>query len=449
MEQKNDIHIIYLKDLLFSVLYRWKALVAAVLIAAAAFGLFKGGSDFVKVSTAGEDTATADALLFEQYEAQKQSLEKKISTMQVSIKNQKDYLNNSLLMALNPYGYYQVNLQIFIDTDWQIMPGMSYQNPDRTDAIVNAYQNILSGNEALSGIANAIDVDPVYLQEVMEILPGEDGTLTVTIICAEQTMAQNMLEVLIAQTNAATTQISSSVAQHKLHIVEQSVSQQQDLTLVVTQREETDRMTNLLTELNTAELSLESLKKPVMTADISIVKNVVKFAVVGAVLGGILCVVIFMIIALVDTRVFSARALRSRTGIKVLVNVCSCASKGIDLWLKKKEGRCLADETVQAPLAAALLSRYPDLSNLLIIGDTEAADRQAFVSALKQAMPAVQIADEGSLLSQVTALNALASCDMVLLLAACGKSSYDAIAQELEVAADHNKAIAGCVLLNG
>lgn len=447
--EKNE-QVIYLKDLLFSVLYRWKGILATVIVFAVVFGAIKGISDFRRIRMATEETAANEQQLIEQYEAQKEALELKISALQDSIKNQKIYLEKSLYMALDPYAYYQGEISIYIDTDWKVMPEMTYQDPNLTSAVTAAYQKVLLGNDALQKIAEAVSTEPVYLLEVLGVQPDADGIMTVAVVAAEETQAEKMLDQVLEQVSANRPEICQSVAEHTVTVLERSCRLMQDLNIANDQGTATDRMTQFLADLSGAELALDTLQIPQLTADISVWKNAVKYAMIGSILGGFFAVVMLLVLALIDSRVYSARSVRSRTGIKVLCSVCMEQSKGVRRWLRKQEGRSFAGEEVQAAMVAAMLRNcYPDLTRLLLAGDVAEENRRGFAVALAQALPGVQVLDNGSVLEQIHAVQALANCDVVLMLVQCGVSHYYALDREAELIRDHGKHIAGCVVLNG
>lgn len=450
MEPKKDEQVVYLKDLFFSVLYRWRCVLAAVIALAVVFGAVKSISNIMKIRMLTEESAAEEQQLVEQYHAQKEALELKISALQDSIKNQKLYLEESLFMMLDPYAFYNGSITLYVDTQWKVMPGMTYQDPNLTNAVVAAYQKVLNGNEALQAISDTVDTEPTYLLEVYSVQTGADGLMTVIVNAEAKSQVEKMLDQILEQVTVNQSEISRSIAEHTVTVLERSNRLTQDLNVANNQRTATDRMTQFLTDLNASELALEALKEPALTEDISMWKDMVKYGVVGGVLGGFLAVVWLLVLALIDSRVYSAQTLRNRTGIKVLCSVCTEERKGVDCWLRNMEGRCSAGASVQAVMAAAMLrNRWPDLTSLLLAGDVAKENRQSFVAALTQALPGVQVVDNGSVLEEVDALQALAACDTVLMLAQCGVSHYYALDREAEVIRDHGKHIAGCVVLNG
>ena len=138
MDQNNTYEQeIDLKDLMFAVLHKWKG----ILLVAIAFAILLGG---VKAVMTYRDQNNEENILeaeenYEEelhaYETSKETLERELGNLQTDIENQQNYMEKSVLMNMSPYDIYEARADIFIKTDYEIMPGMVYQNVDYTDTI--------------------------------------------------------------------------------------------------------------------------------------------------------------------------------------------------------------------------------------------------------------------------------------------------------------------------
>ena len=451
MERKKDEQMIYIKDLLFAALRRWRTVLAVTLLLALLLGLWKGvsGMGDVKDQAAPEvgNAAQQEAML--QYETEKAALEQKAEAIAVSIENQKSYLDNSVLMQLDPSGYYEAVLSLYCETGYQIMPGMSYQNPDKTEAVLGAYQAVILGNASLAAMAQQIGTEPQYVSELLTVeFPEATDTLVICVKAPTEAAAEKLLSVLGTQVEAAYGQVQTAVSEHSLHVMEQSVSAQVDLTLADIQKKELNRITDLLTSLTETQTKLAALQRPVtQTTSVSaVVKQAVVFAVLGGVLGAFLTVCAEWVLHITSGKVYSDRTLRNRTGVKVIGCVSAEKKKGIDRKLHKLEGRNTAEtESQYALLAVDIRCRMENAKHLLVTGSVEA---EGLVSALRQAIPGVQVSS-GSILDSAAALEMLKACDAVLLVEQCGVSRYSQVDRQTEIICDYAKQLLGCVLLDG
>lgn len=152
-----------LKDLLFAVLRKWKLVVASAVIFAVLLGGAKGFltyrsySDPEAVATRTETYETE----LKRYEDDKEICEREIKNITDDIANRQDYMENSVLMNMSPYDVGEAKADLFIKTDYQIMPELTYQNIDYTDTILLSYQSTIT-----SGFLRVLPVPPEYGRDI-------------------------------------------------------------------------------------------------------------------------------------------------------------------------------------------------------------------------------------------------------------------------------------------
>ncbi len=458
MRERNEEQVIYLKDLIFAVLYQWKKL----LIVAVALAVLLGGFQFVTgiISLNDPDTLKEikrqNEIQQERYEAEVASLKLQIETLRGQIRNQQEYLENSLLMQLEPYGYYEATLAVYVETDYLIQPEMAYQTPNKTQAIIRSYEALLLGNECLQAISDAMGTEPQYLKELLTIatsVQSENTDANIFSIVAKmptEAEAQQLLDLLLAQIKLQQKSISASVGSHRYNVVEKATRSAIDLQLAERQKAENDRLTTLLTAQTNAQAAQGMLEPPVMQGASfgAITKKTVIFAVLGGVVAVFLSVVVIWICHIASNKVYSGRTLTNRTGAKILGALnANTATNPIDKKLQAWEDRELSDPNAQAALLAMRIrSRCGGITKLLLTGS---ADPKELYQALGQAMPEVQILKAGDILTDTAALEALANCEAAVLIEQCQVSRYQDVIRRMELICDHSKQLLGCVLLGG
>lgn len=449
MERKKDEQMIYIKDLIFAALRRWRGILAVAVLLALVLGGWKGVSGLSAVKNPVDPAAQQEALV--QYETQKASMELKVEAIRQSVDDQQAYLDNSVLLQVDPHGYYEAVLSLYVETNYRIMPGMSYQDPDRTKDILHAYQTVAQSSEMLEALAQSLNTESQYVSELIEAeLPDKTtGTLVIRIMAPDAASAQQLLEVLASQMEAAYDQVTRAVTDHRVRSMEQSVSAKVDLTLAEIQKKELNRMNELMTALDAAQVELDALQAPAtQTGSASAaVKKAVIFAVLGAVAGAFLAVCVIWVTHIASDRVYSERTLQDRTGVKILG--CVNSGKKKDHWLQRMEGRCMDELPSRAKLLAMdIRCRASGAGTLLVTGSGSKESREELVQALSKAMPGVKM-DCGSILTDPAALEALTGCDAVVLVETCDASHYDSVNKQLALIEDYNKQLLGCVLLDG
>lgn len=444
MENQRDERVIFIKDLLFAALYQWrKILIVAVALAALA-SVYASVTEWEKASSA--PSAKTKQELLERYQEEKSLIEHRIDSVTAQIESQEDYIAKSPVMSMDPNATYQAGLDFTVQTDYQILPGMNYQNIDNTNTLLRAYCAALNGDQLFGPLAEISDIPVKYVPEIVSVFDNSAANRTVrlTLTADTQQKAQALLDKAKEVLQTAQGQIRNSVGEHQLEIVSSSVSERLDTALAEAQTAALDRLETLYTTREDLKKQLSGLKAPQFGVKASM-KIVVLYAVIGGFLGAAIVMFIAWIAHIVSGKVYSARTLTNRTGIKVLGCVAGPGKVcRLDAWLRALEGRSVA-ESMMAVAAANV--RNHTSGKLLLIGDADDEGREQIRAALNAA--GVQATACGSPLRSVEALDALAACDSVVLVEKCGVSRYNNVSAEIQLVLDQGKSLSGCVLLDG
>ncbi|MBR4109674.1 MAG: hypothetical protein IKK41_05105 [Oscillospiraceae bacterium] len=446
MQTNHEDHVIYLKDLLFSALYRWKKILLFGIVLALLLGGVKGISAYRTIKSHTGD------LIGQVSESPEQAvLEKKLETLQASYDALAKFQQESVLMQINPYGFYKASLSIFVAPEVPATQDADDQSLSPTGAILNSYASMLTDNAVVQAISDALNVKAETLSELITVsVDPKIGVLDAFVPCTTQEGAQAILDILLDQLDLAQAEVSQTICEHKMSIYQQSVKFTSDAFLAETQAAKVQRMTDLHISITDtkAELNAVASDSPDVVSVRSLIRSAVIYGILGLILGMFVTVVCIWVSHICSSKVYSARTLTNRTQVKVLGGInmlpkmCAAMRK-----LRLLDNRSVTKADLQAHLIAANVRNLcMDAKHLLVTGTAECA---VLSEALQQAMPGVQISLCGSLLTDVAAVNALSDCDYVLLVEECEVSRYGDIQQTVSMIADNNKTLLGCVLLNG
>ena len=201
MNHTKETREVSVRDLLFSVLYQWRKLLAAAVILAVLLGgwkLYNGLNEAANEETAARYEQQYQADLA-QYQQQKADLEAGIADIQEDIVNQQEYLQNSVLMDVDYHNVHEATVSYYISTDYQIMPGMTYQNPDLSGLILATYEAALTDSQTMASIAHDMDTQTKYLRELVEVDGELDHILKISIRHASRTGAVKMRNLITQQ----------------------------------------------------------------------------------------------------------------------------------------------------------------------------------------------------------------------------------------------------------
>lgn len=284
-----------LKDLIFSILYRWKRLLIAGLIGLVILGGFKlYKSEKARVAAGTEaklDNAASENLMKKQREiraaevkitgkkaeiakcetainndeANAAGAENNLDTLKEQIEQQKKkvaeqerYLDESVLMSIDPYN------EPAVRTTYQVvLRGDSEDNAmlvrDPADEIAAAYTLNLSVKEAMEAIADKFGFDVRYADELYSVSTDYDANTVTVISCGTDTeMASSINEAVCKVIESRKDSLSERYWYHSL-----SRQKTEELTLLDTnladvQNSRRDALLSARSGLESYEKTLES-----------------------------------------------------------------------------------------------------------------------------------------------------------------------------------------------
>ncbi len=444
MEKERDDRVIYIKDMLFAALYQWrKALIAAVILALV-LGAFSGIRQLTKIGDA--NAADSQALTAEDPADDKTILEQRYESVAAQIKSQEEYRSQSPLMSLDPNSVYHAYLDFTVYSDYQIQPDKTYQNIDPIAVIMRSYCALLTSDQLLNSLAETVGIPAKYASELISVNNNTsfDRSASIILTAGSRADAQALLDLVTNTLENAADQIAQATTTHELEILGHTIREELDHSLIQTQTAALDRLESLYVTYWELDAQLQQLTS---SGSAFSKKEVILFAVIGGIVG-VVAVFGFAIVShITGNKIYSARTLTNRTGLKVLTRVLSCGKfNAIDLWLRRLEER--STDPADAALAAANIRNLCGKgSKVLVAGSCPESGAAHIVDALKAAGLEVVCAE--SLLSSVKALDAIPACDAVVLVLQCGVSTYTHAQRELQIVLDQNKPLLGCVLVDG
>ena len=436
MEMERDTQTIFFKDLFFCLIRKWKPIVLFAIIGA----LLLGGMQVIQ----NKKTAAAhNAPLTGEELSQREQVRQAIADTNARIETQRTYLSSAPLMLIDPNQVYQATLTLYVHTDYKIQPNVTYQNPDNRPAILTAYQQALTDGELINHLAQETALPSQHLHELFTFNQtiSQPAILTVTISAPTEETAQLLLDLTNQAALNASTEVASQTDRHSIRTQPSQPTLRSDSTIAEKQKQALQR----LTLLQDQKADWQKLQTNItITGDEA---SPLIQAVLGAALGFFAVAAVVCIGHICNNKIYSERTLKNRTGIKVLGRAPSTDRHSkAGTWLRKLEGRATNPKSLD--VAAANLRNTPIGSNgLLVIGSAPEADRELVRAALTQAKVTFQ--DCGDLLTEPQAHDALSACSAVVLVEKCNHSTYDDIEHVLEMIANQEKPVLGCVLLDG
>ena len=448
-----------LKDLMFAVLRKWRLILAAAVLFAVLLGGYKmaGGLRQMQDTAYVEENRAAYERDLEQYEDNKERLGREIENIQASIDEQEKYKEESIRMNINPYDVYEEKLSLYISTDYVILPGMAYQNPNTAASILKAYMTIAQNGEMYNYVLAKMDqgMELRYLKELVTITADyENNMLDIAVIGDTKeraAMVMRYIKECIENSHEAVTQ---AIGAHEVHVVNESSAVTVSLDLEQEQKDFTAKIDQLDQSLTEKTDELDALEEPANTllSRGSVMKSTVKYGVLGGGLGAFVVVFFVCVAFLMSDKLVNEKELKRRYGLVVL-GVFARKEKGVfafvDRWLNRLEssaGQDMSETQIFEVAAANALNHMDGVREVLLIGTAKPEALEAVKNGLTGLLEGANLTVGGDINKEAQAIKKAAACDAVIVVEQRNHSLFGGIEQELDVVQKLDKKIRGCMI---
>ena len=451
-----------LRQLFWAICRRWRMVLCWMLAVAVVAGAFKAVSTARSLRNTEEITAaqsTYEALVANNRQERSDIL-KRLRSISEEIAERQAYEKNSYYMSIDPYNVAVAEQIYYVKTDYQILPDMIYQNPDYTDAIVNAYMYVLTGESNLQPVAEKCDMELRYLEELVTVWSNGSGMFTVHVIARDMEEAEKILALLDGGVATSRELIESTINAHEITKLTYNAYTTVDMNLSQTQSDKEDALTKLRTEYADQTARYETLKEdyknfkaPVSDSD-GVLRGSVKMIVLGALLGAVIACCIVCVQAAVSDRLYSAGSLTQRVRLRILGAVPTDPAKisamgKLDRKLRGKAGLSTATDAagVYAAAASYLAGAYPEANTVLVAGGAEEEHIQAVCEAFQANLPEKKFLPGGSVLTDADTIRKVGQSDLTVLVEHTGVSSYSGVIREAETVQSLKGTLAGALVI--
>lgn len=250
-EQEKEIN---LKRLFYKACKNWRIAVVAAFIGAAVVGGTKCTVEFVKVHD--PEVVAERQLEYEgelaQHRQRGEVIRKSMDNIQTSMLQQQEYNENSVLMKIDPYNEWRGSVDFYVETDWQIMPELTYQNQNPANQIVRVYSTYITNGELYQYVIERMDA-PREIRYLREMLDGSVDTdnhlIHFSVRGTSQEQCQTLLRLVEEGMRAKQTEIMASVGEYKLLTTNNATYSQINYELEQMQKDNLQAISNLNTSL--------------------------------------------------------------------------------------------------------------------------------------------------------------------------------------------------------
>lgn len=444
MQSRPQVIEIAISDIIVSALRHLKQIIFFGIICALVLGCWQGYIEFRKTQI----TPTSEAL--EEYERQLRDLNKTIERTNAGLADERQYINESLYMGLNPYGCYmcEINLSmdnIIVPQDMQF--GQDVNPADYIAAKIGAQYMTFWDAFDLGpelGLAKYADVEDRYIRELLTVSCNLER---ITIKAYEKTesdaraLAKAAMELLSSKTKD-TVSVSYS---HKL--IQTAIDTKFLISeeIKAAQEKHYDNIDTYIDNISEAEESIKKLDAPDTPT-----KAVIKKAIIGGLVGVILACIYFVIRDIFKGIMQSAGQLSSYIRLDCLGNISDKKSglygKLMSSFAGEKKyanGNAALEYIVEMVGSAAANGKLLVSSTLAIPADD--AKVQSLMTTLKS--KGIDAVYGPSINTDPNSLEKLMRSDSLLLIENCGKTILKEGLEAKLLAEKFDKNVVGYVLV--
>ncbi|MDE7326639.1 MAG: hypothetical protein K2N63_10230, partial [Lachnospiraceae bacterium] len=149
MDEQNYEQEINIGKMFYRILRDWRKIFLAAILIAVVAGV--GNFALKRIKTANtEYTRKAEENFMRElaaFEATGETLLREIANLEETRIERESYNADSILMKINPYREFNASLQLYVATDYQIVPELTYQNIDLSNRILRSYLTYMSNGD--------------------------------------------------------------------------------------------------------------------------------------------------------------------------------------------------------------------------------------------------------------------------------------------------------------
>lgn len=467
-EQEKEIN---LKRLFYKALKNWRVAAVAAIVGAVVIGGTKCAVELVQISD--PETLAERQMEYQgelaMYQQQGEEIRQSIEKTETAIVQQEEYNEKSVLMKIDPYNEWRGSIDFYVETDYQILPSMTVQNPNPAGQIVQVYSTYITNGELYQYIIErmASPVEIRYLREILSATTDSSNYLIHFMVRSNsQEECKELLTLIEEGLRAKQTEIAASVSEYELLTTNNTTYSQINYELEQSQKDNRQAVTDLNNAMTTKQLEQlewkrdeKEIKEPVISKT-DAVKEGIKWAVLSGVVLAF-AVVIFYGLGYILSKLVQDRDEFEGWGVYVAELPRSYKKRPFQ-WADRLVGRWFLGnvnaneyETRLAAAAkqmveAAKLAYETSEPKLVLVGDVKRDELESLAAAMQKAQKAggVQFTVAGNPLLEAAAIDIILKADGIVLVAKQEYTKRETVYQIKEQVQGLEKQMAAVVLTN-
>lgn len=459
MKEEREIKLL---EMLLVACLEWRRIVVIAIIIA----FISGGAAATIYSLQISDPETVEKLQttydseVASWNAEGLKIKDSIKKIERNLADQKEYNENSWMMRINPDDRWFGYLDMYIDTDYKIMPGVSIQNENPAPRICYAYADYVGQNAFYDAIItdNNLDFAKItYLKEITDIsISSSKYSIEVTVTADTEENCKNLLSLFENAIRDRYDFINTTIGEHKLTTSDISVYSVIDFELERKQADNLENIESLTINAGALQYKLieweekkEEISIPVVTVG-GVIRKAIKYFLIGGFAAAFAIGLFYCFKYIMTQRVYGEEFFDETVrSLGEIPEKEAKSSKGIDALIKRgfavKIKSTEYDQRVKvtAMHAAKLAEEIADVGNgkIALVSDMDISELEEL--AKDMAVINDRIYAAGNILSDYKAAGESTEASSVIVVVQCRVSRRENIAQMITQLKDRKTNVLG------
>lgn len=475
---------INLQEIVFYCLKKWRWFVAWMVLVA----LFVGGIKVTKTVCANQDKLKIQKMKGVVSVEKTEDLvlnprvayyEKAVAEMEREMVLQDQYMQNSMIMQMDPYCLQTAVLTFHIEIP------EDENEANALDVLVDSYSAYVidgrlaqeltkkAGGGLLSDMQYLLSVSNNY-SRVSVISDGEQTqwpkqcVLQVTLVALNEAHIEMYMEIAEAAIKSYSEELMSKILEHEINLLATTKSERMDSDIQNYQIEVLNSYTSSAQKLNDLKAQLKDIKNEEgevikFESDVLALENPIvtgiKFCVIGAILGACIAGAVIIIYYILSKKLLNIDCFEKEYGVCLLGRFCENKEKNrriglVDRWIQQMEEGEYAKvdpkerNRIVVSNIKSIIMGTQGITKVMLAGTISNVVAESVCEQLKQEIPEKLFSDYKQLLFSIDAMEALNEYDAVLFIEKEAVSEKKLILEECYVTKQRNAKILGVIIIN-
>ncbi|MCI8642044.1 MAG: hypothetical protein HFG79_00965 [Lachnospiraceae bacterium] len=476
MNEQNYESEINIGRVFYRILRDWRKLFMIALIVAILLGIGTFIVKRIRISDPGYMEKAEENYLreFTAFEATGETLKHEIENLEETRQERETYNKASILMNINPFREFNASLQLYVSTDYKIIPELTYQDIDLSNRILRSYITYMVNGDMYQYILEHLSqpMELRYLKEILTVSADYDNRMVnLSVRHVDANACEEILQYALLGVEEKKEGLVAAIGEHELNAINQSVYETVNLELDEWQKANRQYMLDLsikLQEKSEEFAKWQATPKPMREyTDGRILKGSIKGMIFGFLVSVVLVAVFIAFAYIMSDKLQDANELKERFGLRVIAQIPKVHKKrvwvGLDRLFAHMAGLMFKENDVGALTKVASQSVCAELMvrgsepcvqgmkndpkiKLVFTGNVSKAESEELLSGMSWG-EGYSVQCVSNVLRDPAAIPIVTNADYIILVEKQEKSTYSEIGRELEALKAWKKEVLGVIVI--